>query len=145
VPVAPPTLDAAGWPALIASLGLTGVARQLAAQCAWIGREGDVIRLRLDPRGEALRTGQMEERLTQALSRVLATKIRLVIDIADAASAAQVADTPARRESRAAEAEVTAARVALEDDPTVRALKERFGASVAAESVKPNRRSRGEG
>lgn len=145
VPGAPPTLDAAGWPALIASLGLTGVARQLAAQCAWIGREGDVIRLRLDPRAEALRTGQMEERLTQALSRVLATKIRLVIDIADAASAAQVADTPARREARAAEAEVTAARVALEDDPTVRALKERFGASVAAESVKPNRRSRGEG
>jgi DNA polymerase-3 subunit gamma/tau len=142
--VAPPTtLDAASWPALLESLSLTGAARQLAAQCIWLGREGDVIRLRLDPRGEALRTVQTEERVAQALSKVLATKIRLVIEKTDAESASAVADTPARQEERAAEAEVTAARAALEEDPTVRAIKERFGASVAADSVKPNRSTKG--
>jgi DNA polymerase-3 subunit gamma/tau len=106
-----------------------------------VAREGDAIRLRLDPRRDGLRTAATEERLAQALSRHLGSSIRLVIERAEGASAAAEAtpDTPARREARAAEAELAAARAALEVDPTVRALKERFGASVQAETVKPVR------
>jgi len=50
-----------------------------------------------------------------------------------------VTDTPAKIEARAAAAEIAAARAALEVEPAVRALKERFGASVAPDTIKPNR------
>jgi DNA polymerase-3 subunit gamma/tau len=88
-----------------------------------------------------MRTPQIEERLAQALSRQRGAPTRVILerDEAPADAAPEAADTPARREARAAEAELATARAALEADPTVRALRERFGASVAADTVKPNR------
>ncbi len=129
------------WPSLLQQLDLTGAARQLAANCLWLGEEAGVIRLRLDRRSELMRTPQIEERLAQALSRQRGTPTRVILEREEAPADADTegADTPARREARAAEAELATARVALEADPTVRALRERFGASVAADSVKPNR------
>jgi len=136
---APAAAGASDWPELLARLDLAGAAHQLAANCIWLGREGDAVRFRLDARSDALRTPQTEERLAQALSRHFAAPIRLIIERGDAAGAAPaVADTPAKIEARAAAAEIAAARAALEVEPTVRALKERFGASVAADTVKPN-------
>jgi DNA polymerase-3 subunit gamma/tau len=58
--------------------------------------------------------------------------VKLEIELADT-----VVDTPARQSARAAEERVEAARVELENDATVRALKERFGATVLPESIKP--------
>ncbi|MEI8298425.1 MAG: DNA polymerase III subunit gamma/tau [Pseudomonadota bacterium] len=140
-----PAATAAGvasdWPTLLQQLELSGAARQLAANCLWLGEENGVIRLRLDRRSEQMRTPQVEERIAQALSRQRGVPTRVILerDEAPAEAAAEVADTPARREARAAEAELASARAALESDPTVRALRERFGASVAADTIKPNR------
>ncbi|HXQ31901.1 MAG TPA: DNA polymerase III subunit gamma/tau [Steroidobacteraceae bacterium] len=127
------------WQELLTQLELVGAAQQLAANCVWVGREGDVVRLRLDRRSEALRTPGTEERLAQALGRHFGTSVRLIVERDDAGQAPDTPDTPARREARAAEAELAQARAALEADPTVRALRERFGASVQAETVKPVR------
>jgi DNA polymerase-3 subunit gamma/tau len=133
--------DAEAWPALLQQLELTGAARQLAANCLWLGEEGDVVRLRLDRRSEPLRTSQIEERVAQAFSKQRGTPTRVEIERDEGPEpvAAAGAETPARREARAAEAELAGARVALESEPTVRALRERFGATVAADTVKPNR------
>jgi DNA polymerase III subunit gamma/tau len=128
------------WSEVLAALQLTGAARQLAANCVWLGRDGDTVRLRLDPRSDALRTPQTEERLAQALGRHFNAAVRVSIEREESANTPpETTDTPARREARAAEAELAAARAALELDPNVKALKDRFGASVAADSVKPNR------
>jgi DNA polymerase-3 subunit gamma/tau len=127
----------ADWQALIGRLELSGLGRQLAANCAWVGRERDLVRLRLDPRSEALRTANTEERLTQALQKHFGPQTRLVIESGEAGDAA--ADTPARREAREAERQLASARSALEQDPTVRALQDRFGAAVQPDSVKPLR------
>jgi len=128
------------WPLLLARLDLVGAAHQLAANCLWLGRDGDTVRFRLDRRNDALRTPQTEERLVQALGRHFGTAIRVVIERDEGAAAAPAAaETPARLEARAAAAEIAAARAALEVEPAVRALKERFGASVAPDTVKPNR------
>jgi len=137
--VAVPGADA--WPALLQQLELTGAARQLAANCLWLGEEGGVVRLRLDRRSEPLRTPQIEERVAQALSKQRGAPTRVEIerdDGPDSVAAAGV-ETPARLEARAAEAELAGARAALESEPTVRALRERFGATVAPDTVKPNR------
>jgi DNA polymerase-3 subunit gamma/tau len=125
------------WPAQMAALGLAGAAQQLAANCSWLGREGDIIRLRLDLRRRALKTTAAEERLAQALGRYYGRAVRVGIEV-EPADAREV-DTPARREARESAARVDAAQAALESDPTVRALKDRFGATIQPDSVKPLR------
>ena len=124
------------WRALIDELGLSGIARELAANCIWLGRQSDTIRLRLDRRSEALRTAAAEERLGQTLARHFGGGLRLVIEREEGAAEP---DTPARQRARDSEAQLEAAHAALETDPTVRALRERFGASVLADTVKPVR------
>jgi DNA polymerase-3 subunit gamma/tau len=75
-------------------------------------------------------------RLQQALSRHYGTAV--VLDL-NHESVQPVEDTPARRAAQEAEERLVRARARLDDDPTVRALKERFGASVPPDSVKPVR------
>jgi DNA polymerase III subunit gamma/tau len=120
------------WPALIARLELSGVAEQLAANCSCLGWDGDTIRLGLDARAHALRTPAAEERLAQALARRF-PGIRLNIDSGDE----REPDTPARRQAREADLRFQAARAALEADPTVQTLRDRFGATVLPETLKP--------
>jgi len=124
------------WQSLVASLGLTGAAQQLAANCAYAGRDGAVVRLTLDPKVASLRTPAAEERLAQALGRHFAAPTVLQIN---ADGGVDVGDTPAKREAREHEQRVNEARANLEADPTVRALKEKFNATVQADSVKPAR------
>jgi DNA polymerase-3 subunit gamma/tau len=130
-------VPAVDWQTLVGRLDLTGLSRQLAANCAWLGRDGDTVRLRLDPRSAALRTSNTEERLLQALQKHFGPRTRLSIDTGDGDATDE--DTPARREARQAEAKLAEARSALDQDPTVRALQDRFGAAVQPVSVKPLR------
>ena len=124
---------------MLAELPVSGAAHQLAANCTWVGRDGDVVRLKLDRRSEALRTPGTEERLAQALAKHLGANIRLVIERDESVDVTDGVDTPARREALAREAQVAKARAALEADPTVQALKQKFGASVQMDTVKPIR------
>ena len=57
------------WAQILGQLELTGAARQLASHCVFIGRQGAVVRLALDPRNQLLRTAALEEKLAQALAR----------------------------------------------------------------------------
>jgi hypothetical protein len=59
----------------------------------------------------------------------------LTIDKAEAGQ--DLEDTLVRREQRELQARLGQAREALESDPTVRALRERFGAVLHPESIKP--------
>ena len=137
---AAPSVRVSGeWQDIIARLEIAGAAQQLAANCVWLGRDGDVVRLRLDRRREGVRTVATEERLAQALSRLFAAPIRLMIERDEASEAPLATDTPARRDARAAESELEQARAALEADPTVRALRDKFGATLQSETVKPIR------
>jgi DNA polymerase-3 subunit gamma/tau len=49
------------------------------------------------------------------------------------------AETPAGAEEREAREQLVAARESLEADPTVRALKEKFGATLRTDTVRPHR------
>jgi DNA polymerase-3 subunit gamma/tau len=122
------------WGAIVASLELTGFARQLAANCALIGREHGLVRLALDPRNQSLKTPAQQENLAQALSRHFGEKLRVEIDVRPIEAL-----TPAQAEQRVATEATEAARRAFEADPTVQALKDRFGATVLPDSVRPAR------
>ena len=93
-----------------------------------------MIRLQLDPAGEAFRRPQIEQRIAQVLSERFGEPIRL--EIVQAERGGELL-TPAKREARANEDRQRAAEQAIEADPAVRAMREVFGATVKPGSVKP--------
>ncbi len=128
----------ADWSAIIPLLDLQGAPRQLASQCALRSREGAIWRLALDPRSVSLRTKALEEKLAQALSRYVGAPVRLEIELA-----ATPPSTPARLQEQVEAERQAQARAAFDTDPTVGALRERFGATVLADSVRPIRQDEG--
>jgi len=97
-----------------------------------LGKEGGVVHLAIDPRTKFVRTGAQEEKLAQALSRYYGEPIRL-----DIAPATTDIDTPAKAEQRASQQELDNARQSFEADPGVQGLRERFGATLLPDTVRP--------
>jgi DNA polymerase-3 subunit gamma/tau len=111
---------------------LLGAARQLASHCALVSRRGGVVRLALDPRVKFVRTPSQEDKLAQALSKYYGETVRL-----EFTSATVEAETPAQAEQRASKQELESARQAFETDPGVQGLRERFGATLLPDTVRP--------
>ena len=142
-PVVVPVSDADGgpaafargdWRSLVRAMGLTGMLREFAQHCEWLGAEGEVLTLRLsEVHGHLLKMNPgLAERLQDALVALLGRPLRLRVDVGAIAG-----ETPAQRdevERRARHAEAVAA---LERDPFVRELIERFDATLVEASVKP--------
>ncbi len=126
------TIDLTDWRAVVSQLGLQAAARQLASHLSFVALDGDILRLTLDARGQALHTRQLEERVAQAVSQLLGRSVHLDLEVAQGAI-----ETPARAEEREQQSRLEQARLALESDPTVKALKDRFGAVVQPDSIKP--------
>ncbi|MFM7627071.1 MAG: DNA polymerase III subunit gamma/tau C-terminal domain-containing protein, partial [Gammaproteobacteria bacterium] len=121
------------WAATVAQLELGGAARQLAAHCVVAEHTATLLRLELDPAQQLLPTPALVDKLGQALSRYLGRSVRVEIELAKAA-----VTTPARAEQAAVDDQLDAARRSLDEDPTVRAFREKFGATLKPDSVRPN-------
>jgi DNA polymerase-3 subunit gamma/tau len=126
------TVELGNWSAVLEQLKLRGAVRQLASHCSFVALDGDLLRLRLDARGQALQTRQQEERLLKALSALLGRELQLDFEVTEEAG-----ETPAREREREDQARLDQARLALDSDPTVQALKDHFGAVVQPDSIKP--------
>jgi len=124
-------IDAASWPALVEAANLGGMVRQFALNCVPASFDNDVLCLRHDP-AAIIRTKQIEDKLTQSLSKYLRRDVRVVYD-----SLQPGLVTAARQRVLAEQDKAAVASAAFEDDPAVRALRERFGADIDAASVKP--------
>jgi DNA polymerase-3 subunit gamma/tau len=131
-PAVPGGAPAGHWAQVLSALELSGAARQLANHCVFIARQGAQVRLALDPKNQLLRTAALEEKLAQALSRHYGEPVRLEFQ-----AVAAGAETPAQAQRRLSDEELAAARQAFERDPGVQGLRERFGANVLPESVRP--------
>jgi DNA polymerase-3 subunit gamma/tau len=115
---------------VIGDLDLSGAARQLATHCALVEHRGNTLKFALDAR--VPRTPPQLEKLSQALARYLGGPVKL--EFVDGGAPVE---SPAQSgERRSAEA-LEAARRSLEDDPMVREMKSRFGATLHPESVRP--------
>jgi DNA polymerase-3 subunit gamma/tau len=120
------------WATIVSALELSGAARQLASHCVLVGRQGAVVRLALDARNQPVRTPAQEEKLAMALSRYFGEPVRLEFQAVTAG-----AETPALLARRVTEQELAAARRTFEADPGVQGLRERFGATVLPDTVRP--------
>ena len=130
-PATPAAIEQGDWPSLLARLELKGPARQLAGNCQLVARDGNHFRFLLDDRAGSLHTRQLEDRFLQALRQLVGAAATLEIERGGAG------DTPARRDEQARDERIEAARAALDRDPNVQSLRERFGAVLQPDSVKP--------
>lgn len=120
------------WTQRIETLGLEGFAKQLARHCEWRGCEGETVRLGLDPGARHLLKDDRRAAIEQALARQLGTPVKLAIEVAPPGG-----QSPARLDELRDLERQRAAEAAIDQDPAVRALKEKFGATVRAGSVQP--------
>jgi DNA polymerase-3 subunit gamma/tau len=130
-PLAAAAIDAANWPAVLESAALSGMVRQYALNCVPAGFENDVLTLRMDAAVADRRTRAIDEKLIQGLSKYMGREIRVLFE-----TAAEIA-SPARQRLLAEQDRAARAASAFESDPAVKGLRERFGADVDADSVKP--------
>ena len=124
--------DDCGWPELAASLALTGLAREMALRSELVSREGDRFHLRVPVK--ALADGGNVERVRKALSDRLGRAVRLTTE-----TGATNGSTAQARSDQARAAALQEARAAIERDPVVRELRERFGATVDPSSIRPGK------
>ena len=126
------TIDAANWTSVVEAAGLSGMVRQFAMNCVPAAFDNDVLRLQCAQAVTDRRTKNTDDKLVQCLSTYFGRDIRVVFDTSDAALV-----TPARQRAMAEQDRSVRAAVAFAEDPSVKALCERFGADVDAASVKP--------
>ena len=126
---APGELD---WHALVARLGLKGIARQLADNCDLVSHGEGRLELRLDPACQNLRVAMAEQRLLKALRAELgeATEIQIQVAVPEA-------ETPARRAAREQAERQREAERRFAADPLVDALGDALDAEVVPGSVRP--------
>ena len=120
------------WFSLVGKLDLSGLAKQLASNCAYVKREGGVLFLTLDGRSESYLTRPRQAALAAALSAYFGEDLKVDIEIG-----ALAAETPVQKQEREQLEGLDAARAGLESDPNVIAMKSMFGAEIVAESVEP--------
>jgi DNA polymerase III subunit gamma/tau len=116
---------------MVAEMGLSGLVRSLALNCQLLERREGVVRLALDPR--FTRTANIDTKLQQALGSYFGGPVRLEF-VADG-----TAETPAQLQEREGRAALVAARQAFGEDPMVKELQERFGATPLPDTIRPTR------
>jgi DNA polymerase-3 subunit gamma/tau len=122
----------ASWVSIMNQLELGGAPRQLASHCVLVGKQPGIVRLAIDPRVKFVRTSAQEEKLAQALSRYYGETVHL-----EFTTASGEAETTAQAGQRASQQELEAARQAFETDPGVKGLRERFGATLLPDTIRP--------
>jgi len=121
------------WHGMVAAMRLGGLVRELAQQCELLGFDGSLVRLRLPETHKHLAAMQStRDKLQDALSTLLGRAARLGIEIGAVAS-----ETPAQRNQVEKQRRHADAVAALEADPFVREVIERFDATLVEASVKP--------
>ena len=120
----------AQWSDIVAGLGLTGMARQLADRCELASMEGGRVELKLARAHERFLSKEYQERLKAALQKRYGGNVQLAIRLGESTgnSPAEIADRERQRREARAVADI-------EQDPFVRDLVENFDARV--NSIKP--------
>jgi DNA polymerase-3 subunit gamma/tau len=123
-------MTAAAWPALAATLPLSGLVAELAQQSEWLGSQGDRIKLRVAVQSLAESPGK--SRLCTVLSEYFGMAVQLNVEYgATGEDTARAVEQAQRAESQ------KQAEQAVQADPFVQDLMNEFDARVVADSIRP--------
>ena len=120
------------WPGFVASLGLTGMARELAAQTEMRRLEGGALTLALPAAHQHLAGKPYADRLKAALEQATGARLLLAFVVGEAAT-----DSLAERNAREKSEAKARHEAAFRDEPFVRDVVTRFDARVRPDSIKP--------
>ena len=136
----PASVSAVQWPALVESLELHGLARELASNCALRQASREQVRLTLAPEHAQLLRPGVQNKLEAALQAVLRGKPAVIVEIE-----VPDQDTPAVVRKRAEEKRRSKAVEAIQGDAFVQDLCKTFGAKVDPDLVQPMPGTKGKG
>jgi DNA polymerase-3 subunit gamma/tau len=129
---AQPLPTPAEWPVFIASLKLTGMAAQLAAQTELKSVSGNVLTLALPTSHKHLADKAYADKLKVALEAIIGRKVLLAFEVGEPTDASLAAQQQRERAEAKAKGEQ-----AFRDEPFVRDLLTRFDGRVRTETVEP--------
>ena len=136
VPQATPVLssdNAEAWDGITGSMGLKGMAGQMAQNCAFHGVKNDVVRLSLDPAHAYLLSTERTQQLEQALCAYFQRPVTVKINKEDELPH----ETPAGKRVREQDERQQQAVQSIEGDENIRALQDAFGGAVQMDSIRP--------
>jgi len=120
------------WHCLVARLGLGGMASELARNSEFAGWDGRKLSLTLDPQCSNVQVPAAEERLRIALAEAMGVELKLAICVSNPEG-----ETPAGRHARNRAERRTMAEALMEEDPTVRSLRDELEARWVPGSIEP--------
>ena len=125
-------ISPADWPAFVASLKLSGIVGQLAAQTELVRCEGRELVLGLPEAQRHLTDKSYVDKLKAALDDATGSKLRLSFELGSGVDASLAARDKRERAKQTAKTEAT-----FRDEPFVREVLARFDAKIRPGSVKP--------
>jgi DNA polymerase-3 subunit gamma/tau len=132
-PPATPAAAGSDWHALVASLALSGMARQLAMHCELVTVNDGQVNLRLPPAHKSLlSTKAPQDKLESELQNHFGRPVKLAIVIAETEG-----QTPADRSRGERRERQEKAIASIESDANVRAFVDTFDASIDESTIKP--------
>lgn len=120
------------WVNMVANLGLTGVVKELAANCELTSQDDKQVVLTINKEHASLVSKERVKRMQQSLQQYLGKPVKLAIEVG-----AINAETPAAIKTRQENERHQAAVVSIEEDSNVQALRDVFGADVKPELIEP--------
>ena len=128
----PAKATAGHWSEVVAALKLGGLVRELANNAVLEAQTDDAIALVLDEACQQLINKEREAVLKQALEAYYGRPLKLTVRIGK-----PPAETPTQEKSRVRDEQQQAAVQAINSDPNVQALREKFNARVNPETIRP--------
>ncbi len=120
------------WLTVVAALRLGGMAKMLADHCELASHQANRITLRVDETHKHLLDAGYKNKLVAALRETYGAALDVVFEIGAAAG-----QTPQQVRTRVREARQAEAVAAIESDPFVRELVDRFGGRIDASTIQP--------
>ena len=119
------------WDDIVNQLPLSGLPRQLASHCVFVGKDGIQLNLMLAPVHAHLGSEKILQRLQEALSQFYGENVKIALTSGEIES-----DTPAIKQEKQQKQDLNEAVRAMEEDPNVVAMKEILNAKLDTQSVK---------
>ncbi len=129
---APPLVAPEDWPDLLAKLGLAGLVQNIASHCALHSQQGTDFQFVLDESNLALFNPGHADRIRLALQNYFDTTVSVSIEPGKPATA-----TPAQRGAQRARERQMEAERAIEHDPLLQQLIQRFDGELDRSSITP--------
>ncbi|MGD8514022.1 MAG: DNA polymerase III subunit gamma/tau [Granulosicoccaceae bacterium] len=120
------------WHVIVEALGLSGLEKQLAINCALQRRDGDKFHLVLANEHSRLHNDKFTQRLLAALRNRFGEQAAIEISLGE-----HDIETPAMLDARRRDERQQQAEHAIAGDSNVQSLQEAFGATVVPDSVQP--------